>query len=66
MICRRLFLASAGSLILAHRTWAVQSTRVWRIGYLATSVATDNAPYFDAFREALQTLGYIEGQNLLI
>lgn len=66
VISRRLFLASAGTLILAHRTWATQSEKAWRIGYLSASLSKDHAPYLEAFREGLRTLGYIEGQNILI
>jgi len=65
MISRRLFLASAGTLIFAHQTGA-QTPKVWRIGYLWPSVVKDRTPYFEAFREGLKALGYIEGQNILI
>ena len=66
MISRRLFLVSAGTLILAYRTRAEQSAKVWRIGYL--SRGAPNAPGHDveAFREGLRMLGYVEGQNVLI
>ena len=66
VLSRRLFLVSAGTLILAHRTGAEQSAKVWRIGYL--SRGTPTAPGYDleAFREGLRTLGYVEGRNILI
>lgn len=65
MISRRLFLASAGTLIFAYQIGA-QTRKAWRLGYLWPSVVKDRTPYFEAFREGLRTLGYIEGQNIQI
>jgi putative ABC transport system substrate-binding protein len=64
MISRRFFLASAATLLLAGRA-AAQPAKVWRIGYLAPGVPED-APQLQAFLEGLRTLGYIEGQSILI
>jgi putative ABC transport system substrate-binding protein len=42
-----------------------QTDRVWRVGYLSASSATNlSVPYFDAFRLKLNDLGYVEGRNL--
>lgn len=68
MLSRRLFLISAGTLILVHRAGAQQSAKVWRIGYLSRGGPSD-PPYdlsVEAFREGLRMLGYVEGQNVLI
>ncbi len=70
MLSRRLFLISAGTLILVHRTGAQQSAKVWRIGLLSRGGPSDS-PYgyvegqAEAFREGLRMLGYVEGQNVL-
>jgi putative ABC transport system substrate-binding protein len=40
--------------------------KIWRIGALETLPAAENVVNFGAFRQALHTLGYIEGQNLVI
>jgi len=65
---RREFIkAMAGSAVawpLAAR--AQQTGKIWRIGMLETTSATLNAANVEAFRSALQRLGYIEGQNLVI
>ena len=45
---------------------AQQAAKVWRIGMLETISLPQNSPQLDAFRQQLQQLGYIEGQNLLI
>jgi putative ABC transport system substrate-binding protein len=37
-----------------------------RIGVLETTSVALNAPNFDAFRQGLRDLGYVEGQNLII
>ena len=45
---------------------AQQSGRVWRIGVLETTSMALNAANFEAFRQSLRHLGYIEEQNLII
>ena len=40
--------------------------KIWRIGYLSVSVASNAEPWFLAFREGLQKLGYVEGVNVII
>jgi putative ABC transport system substrate-binding protein len=39
---------------------------VYRIGYLGNSNPTQGAPNLDAFRQGLQELGWVEGQNVSI
>ena len=65
MISRRLFLASAGTLIFAHQIGA-QTPKVWRIGFLTPLARKDDATYWQVFREGLRALGYVEGQNIVI
>jgi hypothetical protein len=59
-------IAGAGAWPLAAR--AQQTTKVARIGYLTPN--SPDAPLarrnLDAFRQGLQDLGYIEGQNIAI
>src|SRR6201982_4309028 len=68
LIERRKFLATLGG---AAATWplaarAQQRSRVWRIGVLETTSMALNAANFEAFRQSLRDLGYIEEQNLII
>src|SRR5438552_13969133 len=62
-IKRREFIALVGSggLLLAakvRRARAQQPAKITRIGIL------DDAPMWQAFRQALRELGYVEGQNI--
>jgi putative ABC transport system substrate-binding protein len=45
---------------------AQRAEKVWRIGVLETISPELNAANFDALRQGLRNLGYIEGQNLVI
>jgi putative tryptophan/tyrosine transport system substrate-binding protein len=65
---RREFITLFGGAAMA---WPVaaraqQPGRVWRIGVLETTSMQLNAANFDAFRQSLRALGYIEEQNLVI
>jgi ABC-type uncharacterized transport system substrate-binding protein len=65
---RRDFITLLGS---AAAAWplaarAQQAERVRRIGALETTSLPLNAANFEAFRQALRELGYIEGRNLII
>src|SRR6266576_2847625 len=62
-IKRREFIAlvGGGCLLLAvkvKRAWGQQPTKIPRIGIL------DDTPMWQAFRQALRELGYVEGQNI--
>jgi len=63
---RRDFLVGAGATGLAWSAAANAQTRVFRIGYLANLSPEKTQALFDAFREALQSRGYVEGTNLTI
>jgi len=43
-----------------------QAGKVYRIGFLGLSSATDYAAYLQAFRQGLRDLGYEEGRNISI
>ncbi len=47
---------------------AQQPGRIWRVGYLSPSPATNNfaRSLFEVFRLRLQELGYVEGRNLVL
>ena len=44
---------------------AQQPTRVYRIGYLLGTPG-EQEPFLEAFLEGMRTLGYVEGQNLVL
>jgi putative ABC transport system substrate-binding protein len=65
---RRAFITLLGG---AAAVWPIaaraqQPTRVWRIGMLETIPAPANAANFDALRNGLRELGYVEGRSLVI
>jgi putative tryptophan/tyrosine transport system substrate-binding protein len=59
-----LLAASAAAIALLFSSMA--QNRVWRIGMLETVSAASKPHDIAAFRQALQALGYVEGQNLKI
>src|SRR6266699_2180322 len=71
---RRTFLAGMGAMLLAAPLAAqAQQGKVARIGFLSPASPSDAggnpsdlAVLFEAFREGLRELGYLEGQNLKI
>jgi putative ABC transport system substrate-binding protein len=65
---RRRFLIAAATAVLATplASLAQQKGKIWRIGVLETISPALNAANFDAFRQGLRELGYVEGQNVVI
>src|SRR6516164_4294525 len=65
---RREFITLLGSAAVAwpFAARAQSSSKVWRIGVLETTSMELNAANFEAFRQSLRDLGYIEEQNLII
>src|SRR5262245_18325044 len=62
MTNRRAFLAGAVTILAAPRTDAQQAGRVYKIGVLAI----EDSPAWNAFRQGLRQLGYVEGSNTAI
>jgi putative ABC transport system substrate-binding protein len=61
---RRAFVTGLGAVLAAPLAAdARQAGKVWRVGLLSS---TSLSPMTGAFQSALLTLGYIQGQNLLI
>ena len=67
MIKKIIFLVLC-SLLLApcSAVEAQQPTKVARIGFLDNSSASGNAPLFEAFRQEMRKLGWIEGKNFTL
>jgi putative ABC transport system substrate-binding protein len=66
---RREFITLVGAAVVVLRPLplnAQPSGKIWRIGVLETISMALNAPNFDAFRQSLRDLGYVEGKNLII
>jgi putative ABC transport system substrate-binding protein len=64
---RREAIVLLGGAVIAPLPLSAQSSsRVWRVGVLETTPMDLNAPNINAFRQSLQDLGYVEGQNLII
>jgi putative ABC transport system substrate-binding protein len=65
---RRKFIALVGGVaVWPAAVHAQQSAnKVWRVGVLETVPRTLNAANFDALRNGLEVLGYIEGRNFLV
>jgi putative ABC transport system substrate-binding protein len=64
---RREFITLIGGAAAAWPLAArAQTNRTYRIGILETIPLASNAANFNALREGLQQLGYVEGQNLVI
>jgi ABC-type uncharacterized transport system substrate-binding protein len=64
---RRKFLATlGGAAAWPLAVGAQQESKVWRMGVLEAIPSTQNAANFEALRNGLRALGYVEGQNLVI
>ena len=68
MINRRTFIGSVAVGLLAGPlpAQAQQAGKMWRIGFLDQGSASANRPYFEAFRDGLRDLGWIEGKNIKV
>ncbi len=68
MTTRREFIGTlAGGIVVApFAAEAQQAGKVYRIGYLDQGSAARSRPYFEAFRQGLRDLGWVEGQNIAI
>ena len=61
-----LFALGAGALATPISSFAQQSSRIWRIGYLSPRVRMDSLPYERAFLQGMSELGYVEGKNVVV
>jgi len=61
---RDLPLIAFGAAIACHPAWAAVGSR--RIGFIQTGSRQENQSLLDAFREGLSTLGWTDGENLVI
>ncbi len=68
MMNRRRFLRTLGASLLAAplAADAQQAGNVPRIGFLSLTSPSDRPLLFDAFRQGLRELGWVEGQNIVI
>jgi putative ABC transport system substrate-binding protein len=65
MMKRRAFIAGLGSAAMWPVVAGAQQPKVWRVGYLSVSSATNySVAIFNAFKGKLQELGYVEGRNI--
>ena len=53
-------------LVSVHFAEAQQPTKIPRIGFLAAVSLSANSARFEAFRQGLRELGYMEGKNIII
>ena len=59
-------LAAAGLLLAtALAAWAQPAAKVYRVGFVAAGPASDSST-FEAFRQGLKELGYVEGKNVVV
>ena len=67
MTRRSIILASLGALFLAPEAPSAQQppAKIPRVGIL-TAADSDRTPIFDAFRDGLRDLGYVEGRNVIL
>src|SRR4249920_3072524 len=65
---RRAFIAALGGAAVWPLVARAQQNKVWRIGYLHSGFwnAGSDVALFETFSQELNTLGYIEGKNLVI
>ena len=67
---RRAFIAGLGGAAVWPIVARAQQTKVWRVGYLSSAFTPLKSPgdavIFEAFRQQMNDLGYVEGKNLII
>jgi ABC-type uncharacterized transport system substrate-binding protein len=65
---KKILLSAVATLMLAfvHVAAAQQPTKVPRIGYLVVPSLSVGSARYEAFRQGLRELGYMEGQNIVI
>ena len=68
MTTRRAFLAGTGAVLLAAPMGAVaqQAAKVYRVGILPPGPISERLHLWEAFRQGLRDLGYVEGENIAL
>jgi putative ABC transport system substrate-binding protein len=59
---RRFLLTSLAGVLATPLAAGAQQQKVWRVGILSTA----DGPEWDAFRQGLRTLGYVDSHNLVL
>jgi ABC-type uncharacterized transport system substrate-binding protein len=55
------------ALPMRGKAFAQQPAKIFRVGYLQAATTQNGAsPFFDAFRQGMRDLGYVEGRNVQI
>jgi putative ABC transport system substrate-binding protein len=55
-----------GAAAVSIKSFGQQQGKVWRVGFLSLSSASESAQNTAAFLKALGELGYIESKNLVV
>ena len=67
---RREFIAALGGAAAWPVVARAQQAKTWRVGYLSPGFPPAKSPgdisFFEAFRQQMSDLGYVEGKNLII
>ena len=63
---RELLFASSAMLAAPALVFAQSAGKVWRVGYLSLASPEADRQWLEALRQGLRTLGYVEGQNLVL
>jgi putative ABC transport system substrate-binding protein len=62
----RTIILAVGVLVAPLAATGQQPAKMSRVGYLEPGVAGSGTPFFEAFRQGLADLGWVEGQNIAI
>ena len=63
---KRRFLIAAGALLAALPLPSPAQSRMKRVAFFSEGRMETHQPYYDAFREGMRKLGYVEGRNVEI
>ena len=63
-VCRRAFLIGLVAALLPSPALAQKTTTPTRLGWLSAGSEPD--PFLAGFRDGLRSLGYVEGQNVVL
>ena len=65
---KKIVVSFLAALVLAsvHSAEAQQPKKIYRIGFLGANFPSTNPARYEAFRQGLRELGYVEGKNIVI